>query len=1014
MKGGYGYRAHPNTLVTVVNAPTDTTGSGATVEVSGIDTSANITLFLATDTILPYANTVLNSNPFSPAFPNNALSNINSTLISCFSFTGIDFYPITSLTLTSEGIGYSAPPSLSFNTVFQVDGTTNVAISSLGFIAAVEILTPGTGYSNGDILLFNGVNGPASAYINVSPSGAVTSVNLTSRGYGYTTMPTVTANSVGGIGASFKAYGFNDGAEATLTVDAVGAITGLSMTNPGFGYVSKPNVSLKVMDVYVSNLSTTFSADSFLTVYQGPDPANATFTGSIDIGFASENNQDGSSNAILRIYDYNGTLTTNAASYIVVNETGQHLKTNLGSLIYGNGFAKANIVFIDGTVTYPGYFLNTDGFLSADKRLQDKNKYHNFSYIIDSDKQLMDYKETVFNVLHPSGSELIAHYRIQDTYEYKPSISHSLFKTNEIYELVSMHFKATAGEGTSYNPPPEYPPSPSYMYSFSDGYSFTPNTSLIDMGYPSINAYVNGSQINYPYLINIVQLQTGDTLGHPDGLWSNNAAVGIGALHTAAVKTDGTLWTWGDNNYHGALGDGSTVDKSSPVTTAGGGTTWSNVSVGQFFTAGIKTDGRLWTCGYNAFGQLGDGTTVAKSSPVTTAGGGTTWARVACGQRHVAAIKTDGRLWTWGDNTNGQLGQATTTNRSSPRTTSGAGTTWSKVACGNYTTAAVKTDGTLWTWGSNFQGQLGDGSTTDRSSPGTVDGGGSTWKQVSCGYQHMAAVKTDGSLWSWGSWVNLGNDTLYYPLGVSSPIETIPSATDWNSVSCGDFHTAAIKTDGSLWTWGENYVGELGNGGLTASYSPVETAAGGTTWDTVSCGYKVTTAVKTDGTLWVWGLNDNGQLGVGSTINKTYPGQIEDPIGVPATLSGTVLNGDTIIINYDNADRKIIRTVDSTSTINGYGIIYTTQPVFMFGYGTLTANGSEFLVSTVNVAGKIVTNDGLRLTYSDGSVVTANVVSDPINNIIEVDAGMPSSGNTVSYLIDPYIAAANVKFTREV
>ena len=432
--GGYGYRADPNTTVTVVRGDGDTTGTGATVKVGSVDTGNGITIPLSTDTIAPYVNNLLTANPFQRVtgagtfngFPNNALANLNSTLSSCFSYTNQTFYPISSLILLTEGTGYSKPPTLSYNTFYQVDGTTNLSISSLGYVAAVRIISGGTGYANGEIIRFNGTSSVANGYINVSPSGAITNVTLTSRGYGYTfsdtSRPTVTIATGSGVGASLKAYGFNDGAAATITVDEVGAIQKIKTTNVGFGYTSKPNVSLKVMDVYVGNLSFAFSTDQVLSVYQGPDIANATFTGIIDLGYASENNQAGSSNATIRVYDYNGTF--NVARSLMITQTNEAL-SSLGNRVYGNGFAKANLVFIDGTVTYPGFFLNTDGFVSADKKLQDKNKYHNFSYVLESTKQLNEFNRTLFNIVHPIGSELIAHTRIDDVFDQRNIISYT-------------------------------------------------------------------------------------------------------------------------------------------------------------------------------------------------------------------------------------------------------------------------------------------------------------------------------------------------------------------------------------------------------------------------------------------------------------------------------------------------------------------------------------------------------------------------------------------------------------
>ena len=331
------------------------------------------------------------------------------------------------------------------------------------------------------------------------------------------------------------------------------------------------------------------------------------------------------------------------------------------------------------------------------------------------------------------------------------------------------------------------------------------------------------------------------------------------------------LWTWGRNDF-GQLGDGTTTNRSSPVTTASGGTNWKWVDVGgNLTTVAIKTDGTLWTWGYNNSGQLGNGTTTSRSSPGTTAGGGTNWKQVSDGGSHTAAIKTDGTLWTWGINNRGNLGDGTVTNRSSPVTTAGGGTNWKQVACGSEHTVSIKTDGTLWTWGQNQYGRLGDGTTTNRSSPGTTAGGGTNWKQVAGGYLYTAAIKTDGTLWTWGynSGGELGDGTT---TSRSSPGTTAGGGTNWKQVASGNGYTASIKTDGTLWTWGSNSSGQLGDGTTTSISSPGTTAGGGTNWKQVAIGGGHTAAIKTDGTLWTWGSNFNMQLGDGTTTNRSSPG----------------------------------------------------------------------------------------------------------------------------------------------
>ena len=297
------------------------------------------------------------------------------------------------------------------------------------------------------------------------------------------------------------------------------------------------------------------------------------------------------------------------------------------------------------------------------------------------------------------------------------------------------------------------------------------------------------------------------------------------------------LLVWG-TNANGQLGDNTNVDKSSPVQTIAGGANWKQVACGSTHTVAIKTDGTLWVYGYNAYVQLGDNTTSSKSSPVQTIAGGTNWKQVAGGNRHSAAIKTDGTLWTWGANTYGTLGDNTNVDKSSPVQTITGGTNWKQVACGSSHNVAIKSDGTLWTWGYNSNGQIGDNTITNRSSPVQTITGGTNWKQVACGYGLTAAIKSDGTLWTWGRNTNgqLGDNTTG---NKSSPVQTVAGGTNWKQVSCGNQHAAAIKFDGTLWSWG-TITGD--NTNIMRS-SPVQTLIGGTNWKQVACGYTMTAAV---------------------------------------------------------------------------------------------------------------------------------------------------------------------------
>ena len=330
-----------------------------------------------------------------------------------------------------------------------------------------------------------------------------------------------------------------------------------------------------------------------------------------------------------------------------------------------------------------------------------------------------------------------------------------------------------------------------------------------------------------------------------------------------------SLWLWG-SNFQGQLGVNNTTNRSTPVTTLLDGNNWKSIAGGDDHTIAIKTDGSLWTWGWNYYGQLGVDDRTNRSTPVTTLLGGNNWKSIAGGRFHTIAIKTDGTLWTWGRNQVGQLGVNDTTNRSTPVTTLLGGNNWKSIAGGGDHTIAIKTDGSLWTWGWNFYGELGVNDTTTRSTPVTTLLGGNNWKSIAGGGFHTIAIKTDGTLWNWGenNFGQLGvNDTTTR----STPVTTILGGTNWKSIAGGGDHIIAIKTDGSLWSWGFNANGQLGVNDTTIRSTPVTTLLGGNNWKSIAGGSRNTIALKTDGTLWSWGFNNNGQLGVNDTITRSTP-----------------------------------------------------------------------------------------------------------------------------------------------
>lgn len=330
----------------------------------------------------------------------------------------------------------------------------------------------------------------------------------------------------------------------------------------------------------------------------------------------------------------------------------------------------------------------------------------------------------------------------------------------------------------------------------------------------------------------------------------------------------GELWTMGEGSF-GKLGQGNSTTRSSPVQ-VGTLTTWYRGAIGFYHTLVTKNDFTLWSMGQGTKGATGLGTVTHYSSPVQV-GSLTNWKLVSCGYYHSAAVKTDGTLWGWGYNSGGQLGVGNTTDRSSP-TQVGSLTNWSLVSCGSYCTNAVKTDGTLWGYGESSLYRLGLTGSTNLSSPVQV-GTDTNWSSVTNGHLHGMGIKTNGTIWSWGynayGQGGQGTSTSY----VIGPTQ-IGTDTNWSSIACGRHHSLAIKTDGTLWVWGRNNHGQLGLGTTTNVSSPTQVGAL-TNWRSVNAlNAWYTLAVKTDGTLWAWGRNLYGELGTGNTQSYSSPVQV--------------------------------------------------------------------------------------------------------------------------------------------
>lgn len=328
--------------------------------------------------------------------------------------------------------------------------------------------------------------------------------------------------------------------------------------------------------------------------------------------------------------------------------------------------------------------------------------------------------------------------------------------------------------------------------------------------------------------------------------------------NTAAIDQNGTLWLWGFNRT-GQLGIGTTGDENRSGVPVKVMEDVVSVSQGALFTAAIKEDGSLWMWGANDYGQLGNGTRTDSAVPVKVMDD---VAAVSCGRDVTAAIKTDGSLWMWGLSSHHELanggdgnahyysnGKLIFTYQNLPIKVMDNVVA---VSCGRDMVAAIKTDGTLWTWGQFNSVFLGNGSKEGSKVPVKIMDDVSS---VVCGDEACGAIKTDGSLWMWGYGLRNGAfDPALVPVKV---MENVAAISLFASMPWG----AILKTDGTLWMWGNNEWAQLGIGSYgheTDSDVPVKVLDNVVA---VSCGSLHTAALKADGTLWTWGDNSHGQLG---------------------------------------------------------------------------------------------------------------------------------------------------------
>lgn len=374
-------------------------------------------------------------------------------------------------------------------------------------------------------------------------------------------------------------------------------------------------------------------------------------------------------------------------------------------------------------------------------------------------------------------------------------------------------------------------------------------------------------------------------------------SVTAGYVSTAVVKEDGTLWTWGGNE-DGQLGTGA-IEGKETVPVLIGEERWRQVSAGAAHKVAIHVDGTLWSWGDNVNGQLGRNHFVSSATPGKV-NNDTDWKAVAAGDYHTLALKNDGSLWAWGAGGFGQLGNGFQQDRSIPVKVAGF-SDWVAIAAGADHSLGIRADRSLYAWGSNSAGQLGiNDDPWDfgiRTSPKLVSGGGQ-WKTVAAGTWFSLGIRTDGTLWSWGS-------NLHGQLGLGTDADSkrtprhVTGWSSWAEVAAGGTHSLALRSSGSLFAWGNNASGQLGQ----AMEDPRRPGRVGWSheWVAIAAGFEHSAAMRSNGVLWTTGANSEGQLGNNSTstvytLSASYFG-LADLVLTGLTPSGTLVPGQSFTIN---------------------------------------------------------------------------------------------------------------------
>jgi alpha-tubulin suppressor-like RCC1 family protein len=459
-----------------------------------------------------------------------------------------------------------------------------------------------------------------------------------------------------------------------------------------------------------------------------------------------------------------------------------------------------------------------------------------------------------------------------------------------------------------------------------------------------------------------------------------------GTNYNIARDNNGMLWSWG-NNSNGQLGFGDIGNRWFPDL-IGTDSDWSLMACSKdqstmiFFSLALRNNGTLWAWGDNSEGQLGFGNTTFNPWEPVQVGTQSDWSRIAAGKAHSLAIKTNKTMYSWGYNSYGQLGLGLNDNddRNTP-TSIGTSSDWSAIAAGYEYSLAIKTNLTLWAWGFNDKGQLGGYDISSKYTPAKI-GSLSDWSSIAAGNKHTIGLKTNSTLWTWGY-------NLYGQLGLGDfadkhTLTQVGTQSDWLLAMGGNYHTIAIKTDKTLWIWGYNNKSQLGLDDTVNRNIPTQVGIE-TDWIKASGGYYHTIALKTDGTIWSWGNNSSGQLGLGDTVSRNAPCKFNTPTP-PSNISATISALSEINLSWQ----------DNAVSEDGFKIERKTEGGSYAQIGTSGRNIITY-TDTAGLSENVVYYYRVKSYNSDGDSPLSNEVK-IVNSVTLPDAPTGLSATAYSFM----------------